>query len=39
MIYGDDHHTKDCPHCEEFTKFLKGTSQLAILTDPFPPQQ
>jgi len=27
------------PHREEVTKFLKGTSQPAMLTDPFPTQQ
>jgi hypothetical protein len=30
---------KYCPHCEEVNKFLKGTSQPVVLTDPFPPQQ
>ena len=39
MIYGEDHYMKECPHHDEVTKFLKGTSQLAILTDPFPPPQ
>jgi hypothetical protein len=39
LICVDDHHTKDCPHHEEVTKFLKGTSQPVVLTDPFPPQQ
>jgi hypothetical protein len=39
LICGDDHYTKYCPHHEEVTKFLKGTSQPTVLTDPFPPQQ
>jgi hypothetical protein len=30
---------KYCPHREEVTKFLKGTSQSVVLTDPFPVQQ
>lgn len=30
---------KDCPHRDEVTKFLKGTSQPIVFTDPFPPQQ
>jgi hypothetical protein len=39
MICIEDHHTKYCPHHEEVTKFVKGTSQPTVLTDPFPPQQ
>jgi hypothetical protein len=30
---------KYCPHYEEVNKFLKGTSQPAVLTDPFPTHQ
>ena len=37
MICGDDHYTKECPHKDQVTKFLKGNSQPAVLTDPFPP--
>jgi hypothetical protein len=39
MICAEDHYTKDCPHREEVTKFMKGTSQPAILTNPFLTQQ
>jgi hypothetical protein len=37
LICVDDRHTKDCPRDEEVTKFLKGTPQPAVLTNPFPP--
>jgi hypothetical protein len=36
MICMEDHYMKDFPHREEVTKFLKGTSQPAVLTNPFP---
>jgi hypothetical protein len=39
MICAEDHYTKDFPHREEVTKFLKGTSQPAVLTNPFLIQQ
>ena len=39
MIYGDDHYTKDYPHKDQVTKFLKGDFEPAILTNPFPPQK
>jgi hypothetical protein len=43
MICEEDHYTKDCPHREAFTKFLKGTSQLVqqqhlVAQNPCPPQ-
>jgi hypothetical protein len=39
LIFLEDQHTKDCPHREEVKNIVKGTSQLSLLTDPFPPQQ
>ena len=39
MICTEDHYTKDYPHKDEVTWFLKGNSQLAVFADPFPPQQ
>jgi hypothetical protein len=42
LINGDDHYTKDCPRCVEFTKFLQGTrkpSTPVILSQSFPSQQ
>jgi hypothetical protein len=39
LIFKDEHYTKYCPHHEEVTKFLNGTSQTTMLTNPFPPQQ
>jgi hypothetical protein len=39
MICTKDHYTKDCPHKDEVTWFLKGNSQPVVLTNPFPPQQ
>lgn len=39
MICVEDHYTKDCPHKEEITWFLKSNSQLVVLKDHFPPQQ
>ena len=38
MIYSDDHYTKDCPHKDEFMKFLKGNVQLDVLKNTFPAQ-
>jgi hypothetical protein len=39
LMCGEDHYTRDCPHRDEVTKFLKGNSQPVVLTNPFPPQQ
>ena len=39
MICVENHYTKDCPHKDEVTQFLKGNSQPAVLIDTFPPQQ
>jgi hypothetical protein len=39
MICEEDHYTKYFPHCEEVAKFMKGTSQPVVLTNPFPIQQ
>ncbi len=39
MICADDHYTKDCPHKEEVTKFLKANAQPAVLKNPFSAQQ
>jgi hypothetical protein len=39
MICVEDNYTKDCPHKDEVTWFLKGNSQPTVLTYPFPPQQ
>ena len=39
MICVEYHYTKDFPCKDEVTWFLKGNSQPAVLTDPFPPPQ
>ena len=39
MICVEDHYTKDSPHNEELTRFLKGNSQPMVLKYHFPPQQ
>ena len=39
MIYVEDHYTKDCPHKDEITQFLKGNSQPVVDMGPFPPHQ
>ena len=39
MICVKDHYTKDCPHKDEITRFLKDNSQPTVLKDPFRPQQ
>jgi hypothetical protein len=39
LICAEYHYMKYCPCHDEVNFFLKGTSLLAILTDPFPPQQ
>jgi hypothetical protein len=39
MICMEENYTKDCPHREEFAKFMKGTSQPVVLTNPFPTHQ
>jgi len=38
LIYDEDHYTKECPHCAEVSKFIKGSPSSAVLKDPFPPQ-
>jgi hypothetical protein len=35
LICGDDHYTRDFPHCDEVAKLFKGNSQPAVLTQPF----
>jgi hypothetical protein len=39
IICGDDHYTRDCPHCNEVAKIFQGKSQPTVLTQPFPQQQ
>jgi hypothetical protein len=39
LICGDDHYTRDCPHCDEVAKIFKGNLQPTVLTQPFPQQQ
>ena len=39
LLCGGDHFTKECPHREEITQFLKTNHAPAILTNPFPSQQ
>ena len=39
MICVKDHYTKDCPHKDEVTQFLKGNSQPVVLKYPFPLHQ
>ena len=39
MTCAKDNYTKDCPHKDEVTRFLKGNSQPPVLKDHFPPQQ
>ena len=34
-----DHFSKECPHLEKISQFLKSNPAPAILTDPFPSQQ
>ena len=34
-----DHFMKECPHCEEISKFLKSNPTPTVLIDPFPSQQ
>jgi hypothetical protein len=39
MICTEEIYMKYCPHCEEVSKFMKGTSQPVVLIEPFPTQQ
>lgn len=38
FICDEDHFTKDCPHREEFSKFVKGSQMPTVLKDPSPTQ-
>ena len=39
LLCGGDHFTKECPHREEISKFLKSNPTPALLTNPFSYQQ
>ena len=39
LLCGGDHFTKECPHHDEISKFLKSNPVPAVLTNPFPSQQ
>ena len=39
LMFGGCHFTKECPHHEEVSKFLKTSPTPAVLKDPFPSQQ
>ena len=39
FLCGVNHFTKECPHREEISKFLKSNPTRAMLTDPFPSQK
>jgi len=39
LICAEDHYTRDYPHQDEVSKFLKGDPQPVILTHPFPQRQ
>lgn len=38
LICDEEHFTRDCPHCAEVAKIVKGSQMPAILKDPFPSQ-
>lgn len=38
IICNEDHYTKECPHQEKVSKFIKGSPTPAVLKDPFPSQ-
>ena len=39
ILCGGDHFTKECPHQDEITQFLKTNPASTVLTDPFLSQQ
>ena len=39
LLCGGDHFSKECPHRDEISQFLKSNPALAVLTDPFPSQK
>ena len=39
LLCGGGHFSKECPHRDEISYFLKSNPATAVLTDPFPSQQ
>ena len=39
LLCGGDHFSKECPHRDEISHFLKSSPTPTVLTDPFPSQQ
>jgi len=38
LICEEEHFTRDCPHCAEVAKIVKGSQTPIVLKDPFPSQ-